>query len=150
MTQILQVKHEKRLVLYTDGGSRLRGKRYAAAAAVLTDGEQIIEERSRFLGELTNNQAEYHALLIGLDLAHSHGAGELVCISDSQLMVRQLNGEYKVKNAGLRDLFGDVVEKISKFGMCLFVHAPREHPMIQRADQLVNETLDEVWDHRKK
>jgi len=140
----------QRLVLFTDGGSRLRGKRYAAAAAVLTDGEQIVEESTKYLGEMTNNQAEYQALLIGIKLARKRGTTELVCISDSQLMVRQMNGEYKVKNPGLRVLKRQVDDVADGIGLCLIVHAPREHPMIQRADELVNEVLDDAWEKRQR
>ena len=132
----------ERLVLYTDGGSRARGKRYAAAAAILTDGKKVLMSEGWFLGDVTNNAAEYSGLIRGIGLARSVGTGELICISDSQLMIRQLNGEYRVRNKGLKPLFSDVRVLEKEFDMILYVHASREHPMIQRADSLLNEILD--------
>lgn len=141
----------RRLVLYTDGGSRLRGKRFAAAAAILHDGERIIQESARILGELTNNQAEYSALIMGIEMALNvggEGVEELICISDSQLMIRQLNGEYKVKNVSLKPLAEMVKELAQGFNLVLYVHTNRDHPMVQRADMLVNRILDEEWSKR--
>lgn len=132
----------ERLVLYTDGGSRTRDKRYAAAAAVLTDGKRVLKKEGWFLGDVTNNIAEYIGLIRGMELARSYSPEELICISDSQLMIRQLNGDYRVKNEGLRRLFSRVMELEKDFGLVLYVHSHREHPMIQRADSLLNTILD--------
>ena len=143
----------QRLVLYTDGGSRARGRRYAAGAAILAEGGDtgssgtqgvfIVSEKARYLGDVTNNQAEYLALIMGMEEAEAvRGTGELVCISDSQLMVRQLNGEYRVKDPDLRRLAVRVHELARGFRPVLFVHAGRDHPMLARADRLLNRVLD--------
>ncbi len=132
----------ERLVLFSDGGSRRRKISYAAAAALITDGETVVAEKGWFLGDITNNQAEYSGLLRGIDLALELGTRELICISDSQLMIRQLNGDYRVKNKNLKLLFEQVKGREKEFSSVLYIHVPREHEMIQRADELVNKVLD--------
>lgn len=131
-----------RLILHTDGGSRDRGKRYAAAAIVLTDGVKVVEERSWFLGEMTNNQAEYNGLIRGMEIARELGCKDLVCISDSQLMIRQLNNEYRVKKQHLKELYLQAKKLETNFSEVIYAHVTREHPMIQRADELLNTILD--------
>ena len=98
----------KRLVVNVDGGAR-GNPGPAAIAAVATDGKgEVLAERSERIGEATNNVAEYRALLLGIELARELGAGEIELVGDSELIVRQVRGEYKVKQAGLKPLHAEV------------------------------------------
>ena len=132
-----------RLILHTDGGSRNRKIRYAAAASVITDGEQVIREATWYLGSLTNNQAEYTALVRGMEIAAEIGCIELICISDSQLMVRQMAGDYRVKSPQLCLLYLQAKKLELRFHQVIFAHVSRDHPFIQHADKLLNNVLDE-------
>ena len=92
-----------RLTVNVDGGAR-GNTGPAAIGVVLRDaGGEVLAERSERIGEATNNVAEYRALLAGIELAAEHGADELELIGDSELVVRQVEGRYKVKDAGLRE-----------------------------------------------
>jgi len=127
-------------VVNVDGGAR-GNPGPAAIAAVLAgpDGE-VIEERSELIGPATNNVAEYRALLLGIERARALGAGEVELIGDSELVVRQVRGEYRVKDAALRELHGRVREALAEFDRWSIGHVRREAN--ERADQLVNEALD--------
>ena len=96
---------------------------------------------SETIGVATNNVAEYKALLAGLDKAAQLGADEVEVVSDSELMVRQMLGQYRVKSAGLRPLFAEAKRKASGFGRFNIRHTGREHNAA--ADGLVNAALDE-------
>ncbi len=129
-----------KLYLNTDGGAR-GNPGPAATGVVLTDTKgRPIKTASRYLGNATNNQAEYQALLDGLKLAAKLKATELLVRLDSELIVKQLSGEYRVKDAGLKPLFAQVQKLISKFKRVRFQHIRRE--LNKKADQLVNLTLD--------
>lgn len=127
--------------LYTDGGARgnpgpaaIGGVLYAA------DGAEIASY-SRYLGETTNNQAEYRSLLHGLELARRYGCRRLRCYLDSELVVEQLRFTYKVKNADLAKVFVAVHNIAVTFDEIQFFHVPREKN--KRADALVNRALDD-------
>ncbi len=123
-----------------DGGSR-GNPGPAAIAAVLADPDgEVIEERSESIGPATNNVAEYRALLLGIGRARELGADEVELIGDSELVVRQVRGEYRVKDAALRDLHGRVRKALAEFDRWSIRHVRREAN--ERADQLVNEALD--------
>jgi ribonuclease HI len=96
---------------------------------------------SRGVGVTTNNVAEYKALLAGLEKAEQLGATSVEVISDSELLVRQMRGEYKVKNAGLKPLHAEALQRTARFGSFAICHAGREHNT--KADGLVNLALDE-------
>lgn len=133
-----------KLKTYTDGGAR--GNPGPAAIGVLIcDGQdEILFEHAEVIGEATNNVAEYRALIEGLKRAKEAGASEVDCFLDSLLVVKQLSGEYKLKNYNLQKLF-DEVRKIEKqFHSVSYTHLRREEEQIQRADQLVNFALDEA------
>ncbi len=104
-----------RLVVNVDGGAR-GNPGPAAIAAVLqdTDGE-LLEERSELIGEATNNVAEYRALLLGIERAAARGAEQLDLVGDSELVVRQVKGQYKVKDATLRELHRQVLLALQGF-----------------------------------
>ncbi len=94
-----------RVVVHVDGGSR-GNPGPAAVAAVATDADgEPLGERKLYIGEATNNVAEYRAVLLGLELARELGAEEVEVVNDSELIARQIGGEYKVKHAGLKPLF---------------------------------------------
>ena len=98
--------------------------------------------KSRYLGIRTNNQAEYEALISALESATTLQAEEIICHLDSQLVVRQVTGEYSVKNSELRKLWIRVQELTKKFRRASFISVPRTNIQIQKADALVNETID--------
>lgn len=130
-----------RLILHTDGGSR-GNPGPAAAGVVLTDADtgQPVHEAGYFLGRTTNNVAEYQGLLRGLDAARDLGAAELVIRSDSQLMVRQLDGQYKVKSADLKPLFEQAKAKLRHFPRATIDHVYRHKNA--DADRLANLAMD--------
>lgn len=99
--------------------------------------------KSRYLGSRTNNQAEYEAIIAALESAAALHAEEIICHLDSQLVVKQVTGEYRVKNSELRELWRKVQELIRNFKRASFISVPRTHSQIQKADALVNKELDE-------
>jgi ribonuclease HI len=131
-----------KVVVNVDGGARGNpGPAAIAAVASTTEGDALAE-RNAYIGEATNNVAEYRALLLGLELARELGASEVEVVNDSELVARQIGGEYKVKHAGLKPLFADAMRALREFDGWA-VRAVRREQNI-RADELVNEALDEV------
>jgi ribonuclease HI len=126
--------------LFTDGGSRGNPGPSALGYVILDMSDGEIKKESEYLGITTNNQAEYKALLYGLKDALDHGVKELEVYMDSQLIVNQVNGEYKVKNADLLPIYTSVKDLASRFNKISFTHVPRA--MNKIADALVNECLD--------
>src|SRR5438093_11007565 len=125
-----------------DGGARGNPGPGALAYVLLDPGGSEVELRGELLGVVTNNVAEYRALIAGLEAAARHGAPALRVCMDSELVVRQMSGEYRVKNEGLRPLYAAAVQAASRLPRVRFVSVPREENA--RADRLVNETLDKV------
>jgi ribonuclease HI len=132
-----------RVVVHVDGGAR-GNPGPAAVGAVVTSSDDgtVLAERGEYIGEATNNVAEYRAVLLGLALAKSVNATEVDVVNDSELVARQIGGEYKVKNAGLKPLFHDTMETLRSFDHWSVSNVPREQNA--RADELVNEALDEA------
>jgi ribonuclease HI len=133
----------KRLLLYSDGGARGNPGPAAIAYLALTEKGELVKADSRFIGTHTNNQSEYNALIAALEFAIAIKVEEVVCHIDSELVAKQLNGEYSVKNAELQKLWRKAQELKSCFKKISFVNVPRSNPQIQRADAIVNKTLDE-------
>ena len=132
----------EKLTVHVDGGAR-GNPGPAAVAAVATDGDgNEVAERSAYIGEATNNVAEYRAVLLALELARDLGAREIEIVNDSELVARQIGGEYKVKNAGLKPLFLETMRELRGFDRWAVRTVRREHNV--RADELVNEALDEA------
>ena len=129
-----------RLVVNVDGGSRGNPGPAAIAAVVTTPEGGLIEERSDTIGVATNNVAEYRALLLGIQLAKAHGASEVDLIGDSELIVRQVRGEYRVKDAGLRPLHAEALKALRDFERWSISHVRRDENAA--ADALLNEALD--------
>ena len=132
----------EKVVVHVDGGARGNPGPAAAAAVAFTPEGDELTERSEFLGEATNNVAEYRALLLGLELARELGAGEVEIVNDSELVARQIGGEYKVKHAGLKPLYLDAMRALREFDRWSVRSVRREGNV--RADELVNEALDEA------
>jgi ribonuclease HI len=131
-----------KLVIHVDGGARGNpGPAAVAAVAATADGD-VVGERNEYIGEATNSVAEYRAVLLALELARELGAGEVEIVNDSELVARQIGGEYKVKHAGLKPLFAETMEKLRGFDAWSVRNVRREHNA--RADELVNEALDEA------
>ncbi|PIS20834.1 ribonuclease H [candidate division WWE3 bacterium CG08_land_8_20_14_0_20_43_13] len=126
------------LDLYTDGGSR-SNPGPAAIGGVLLEGGKVLAEFSHYIGNATNNIAEYKALIAGLKLAQGKTENLRVFL-DSQLVVRQLNGEYRVKEPHLKPLAKEILSLIQSYSSATLTHVPREEN--KRADTLVNKALD--------
>jgi len=133
----------KRLMVFSDGGARGNPGPAAAAFIVLSENGQVLTTNSRYLGLRTNNQAEYEALIAALESAVALHAEEVICHLDSELVAKQLTGEYTVKNLELRKLWGKVQELNRCFKNVRFISVPRTNIQIQKADALVNKALDE-------
>ena len=125
--------------LFTDGGAR-GNPGPAAIGVVLHIGGQIVAESSHYLGEATNNQAEYEAVIAGLKLAHKNQVDILECYLDSELVVKQMRQEYKVKDKDLQKLFVKAWNQTLNFKKISWHHIPREKN--KAADRLVNLALD--------
>lgn len=129
-------------MLYSDGGARGNPGPAAIAFIALNEQGETVKADSRFIGVHTNNQAEYEALLLALNYAVEANASEVACYLDSELIVKQVNGEYAVKDNLLQQYWRKVREIKACFRKISFYNVRRSHPQIQRADELVNETLD--------
>jgi len=132
-----------KLMLFTDGGARGNPGPAGIGAVIMNQDKKVIKTIKKYIGEATNNQAEYEAIKAGLTEALKMNPHEIECFLDSELVVQQLNGKYKVKDKDLQQLFSDVQDLIfMKF--VTFHHVPREQNTL--ADKLVNEALDEaLW-----
>ena len=132
----------QKLQLYSDGGAR--GNPGPAAIAFIAQNEkgETVAADTRFIGVHTNNQAEYEALLFALKYAVEEGASEVACYLDSELVTKQLNGEYAVKDNLLHEYWRRVREMKVCFRKIDFYNVRRSHTQIQKADELVNLTLD--------
>lgn len=127
--------------LFTDGASRGNPGEAGAGAVLLGPDGGELAARAVYLGTCTNNVAEYRALLIGLDTALQLGCADLEIALDSELIVRQIQGRYKVKNETLLVLFQQVRERLARLGKWSVVHVPRARNA--RADQLANRGIDQ-------
>lgn len=129
-----------RLTVNVDGGARGNPGPAAIGAVVRGEGGEVLEERGERIGKATNNVAEYRALLLGIERAAALGAEEVELLGDSELIVKQVRGEYKVKDAALRELHAEVRRALGDFERWSIRHVPRAENA--EADRLVNEVLD--------
>lgn len=127
-----------KFILYTDGGAR-ENPGPAAVAAVLINEKGFKKTFSKYIGQTTNNQAEYQGLIFGLEKAKQLKVTEIDCYLDSELIVNQLNRKYKIKNKGLGPLFIKVWNLSQGFKKINFYYIPREKN--KEADKLVNKTI---------
>ena len=130
--------------IYSDGGARGNPGKAGAGVVIYNQNHQIIKKIAHYLGEMTNNQAEYQAVIIGLDFVLKMSKNvSIECFLDSELIVEQLNQRYKIKNEGLKQLFWKVREQVMKLGgRVSFSYIPREKN--READKLVNLAIDEA------
>ena len=133
------------LRVYSDGGSR-GNPGPSAYGVVITEGGKVIHEESEFLGVMTNNQAEYRGLIAGIRKVLDLGAEEAEFIMDSQLVIKQMNGEYRVKAPGLIGLHNDAKALSSLIPKVRFINVRRHELLIPKADGLVNAELDRHQD----
>ncbi|WP_298670292.1 ribonuclease HI family protein [uncultured Methanofollis sp.] len=127
--------------IYTDGASR-GNPGHAAYAYLFVEGGAVVLEDSGYAGVTTNNTAEYLAITHALEAAAGRTAGDLSVYSDSELVVRQMNGEYRVNKEHLRELKAGVLALVGRFRSVRFVSVRRTNPHIAQADRLCNEELD--------
>jgi len=110
---------------------------------VVTDGTGKVQKQfARYAGRDTNNVAEYRGAIAGLKEAMDMGADEVEMVMDSELVVRHVNGQYACKAANLKPLLAEVKDLMRRFKKVTFRNVSREHPMVSRADGLLNEELD--------
>lgn len=136
------------LHLFTDGGSR-GNPGLSAIGAILEDpirGE-VLKEHAEVIGTETNNVAEYRALIAGLHMAKEFRPNRLICHMDSELLVKQLNGQYQVKMHTLQPLFEEIQDLSGEFSDIVFQYIPREDNY--RADALVNKALNEAGANKR-
>lgn len=115
-----------KVTVNVDGGARGNPGPAAVGAVVRDAGGEVLEERGERIGRATNNVAEYKALLMGIEMAATHGAGELELVGDSELVVRQVEGRYKVKDATMRELHTEVKRALAGFDSWTIRHVSRE------------------------
>lgn len=129
-----------KLIVNVDGGARGNPGPAAIGAVVQDVNGEVLEEHGERIGIATNNVAEYRALLLGIARAAELGADELELVGDSELIVRQVKGEYKVKDATMRELHSEVKRALRPFDSWSIRHVRRE--LNTEADRLVNAVLD--------
>ena len=126
--------------IFSDGGARGNPGPAGVGAVIYSDNGEVLAEVSEYLGIATNNQAEYKALIFALKRAKEMGAKKIMCYLDSELVVKQLNREYKVKNKDLAPLFLEVHNLSINFKNISYHHIPREEN--KAADKLANIAMD--------
>lgn len=129
-----------KLTVNVDGGARGNPGPAAIGVVLRDQSGEILGTVSEVIGEATNNVAEYRALLAGIGQARLLGATEIELLGDSELVVKQVKGEYKVKNAGIKPLHAEVLGELAAFHEWSIEHVRRE--MNSEADALVNDALD--------
>jgi ribonuclease HI len=129
-------------LLMVDGAARGNPGDAGCGAVILDRNGTVVKELSRYLGHATNNVAEYEGLLMGLEALLRLGKKRIRVQSDSQLLVRQLNGEYRVKDEKLKALFQTAMSLLRQFDAYRILHVPRE--LNKLADRLANKGIDEA------
>lgn len=131
----------KEAVMYSDGGSRGNPGIAGIGVSIQDKDGNVIREIRQYIGEQTNNVAEYKALSRGLEAALDLGIEKITCYLDSELVVKQIKGEYKVKNERMIPMYNMVMPLVKEFESFSIVHVRRE--LNKRADQLANEAMDQ-------
>lgn len=132
----------KKLQLSTDGGARGNPGPAGAGLVIKDENGNLLLEHGQYLGETTNNVAEYSALIEALKFAKSLGGTDLEILMDSELIVKQMLGEYKIKQPHLQELAGNVKRLLSEFNSYQFKHILREYN--KEADRMVNKAIDDA------
>lgn len=133
---------DAKICIHTDGGSRGNPGQAAIGVVIFDNKNNVLEEYKEKIGVATNNVAEYKAVIKALEIATKHTNNEINLFSDSELTVRQLIGQYKVKQEHLQKLYDAVKFNEKKFKKVTYEHVRREHPHQFKADALVNQALD--------
>ena len=144
MKNELNLSNNKLLYIYTDGASRGNPGPSACAYLLTEEGKKIIYSESNFIGKTTNNRAEYTAVIKSLKTAKNHYNGMVIIHSDSELLIKQAKGKYKVNNRHLKKLYDKMMKLTTNFSHVEFKHVPRENKLIQKADKLCNQKLDQT------
>lgn len=134
------MRSQRAWTLRCDGGSRGNPGPGALGYILADPRGEVVESRGEYIGPVTNNVAEYRALIAGLEAAVRHGASEVVVHMDSELVVRQMNGQYRVKHEGLKPLYAEATRAAEKLTRVTFTSVRREDN--DGADALVNAALD--------
>ncbi len=132
------------IFVYTDGAARGNPGPAAIGYAIFDPEGNCIEEDGKYIGPHTNNEAEYEAVLLALEAAERLTRRVVKFHSDSELMVHQVNGVYKVKKDHLREYVERIHKAVEAFETFRLVYVPRENPNIQKVDDMVNRVLDEL------
>ena len=138
-----QVQENPELFCYTDGASRGNPGASAYAYIVCSHGREL-DETGKFLGKATNNEAEYHGVIAALESCRKFSHGPVSVYSDSELVIRQLSGRYRVRATHLMPLFQKVKSLEKSFEKVTYRSIPREDAMIKRMDALCNRILDDA------
>ncbi|MBI4053756.1 MAG: ribonuclease HI family protein [Candidatus Doudnabacteria bacterium] len=136
-----------KVTIFTDGGARGNPGPAGFGAAVYDHNGKLVLEIKGYLGNLTNNQAEYEAVIVALQKAKELGADKVTLKLDSELIVRQLTGRYKIKSGSIADRAAKALALTRQFVQLNFVHVPRSQNAL--ADQLVNQAIDEGLQRQK-
>ncbi len=131
-------------IVHVDGGARGNPGPAAAACVISTPAGELLGEHAELLGEVTNNVAEYRALLLGLRHARELGVTDVEVVNDSELIAKQINGQYKVKHAAMRPLHLEALAALREFERWSVRTVPRAQNA--QADALVNAALDQARD----
>jgi ribonuclease HI len=129
-----------KLVIHVDGGARGNPGPAAIAAVLSSPDGDVVDEAKQTIGVATNNVAEYRALLLGLQRAKDLGATEVEVVNDSELIAKQINGQYKVKHVDMKPLHAEAKAALRSFGAWRIRSVPRAQN--KDADALVNQALD--------
>ena len=133
---------DKPLSLFTDGACRGNPGQGGAGAVLVGRNGEVVGEAKKFLGHCTNNIAEYRALILGLETALEHGTTAISIYLDSELLVRQVQGIYRVKNPDLKPLMVEIRDLLDRFKSWKIEHVPRSENAL--ADRLANDAIDET------
>lgn len=133
-------KYYNALILNVDGASRGNPGKSSAGVIIKDESGNVIERISKYIGVATNNIAEYSALIIALEMAKEIGAEKVKIYSDSELMVKQIKGEYRVKNENLKPLHQNAIDLLKHFKTYGIIYIERENN--READKLANQALD--------
>lgn len=128
--------------LFTDGGARGNPGPGAIGILILDDANQELGKHSECIGHTTNNRAEYRALVKGLDLCARYTRKRVTCFMDSELVVKQMNGDYRLKNDELRKLFHAVKECEQVFEKVTYQHVSRTNQFMKKVDRMLNDAQE--------
>jgi len=138
-----EIKKGDTLQIYTDGASRGNpGPSAYAFIFVRKSDEKVIDKEAVYLGEMTNNKAEYNAIINALDKASGYYRSDIEVYSDSELVIKQINQEYRIKNTELKKLCDRVYSLKARYTSIKFAYVPRDNSFIKMADKMCNDILN--------